>query len=109
MGRELPLATCKPSRETVHTMTLMCGLSISRGSGRAGVEYVFTVTVSKGVVGGPAWSQYRSDNASCVISTAVLDVPHVSILPKVIGVLGNSPWFPYSAILSLYWPLTPSY
>ena len=50
---------------------------------RAGVEYVFTVTVSKGSDGGAAWSHYRSDNASCFVSTSALDTPLVSIIPKV--------------------------
>ena len=50
---------------------------------RAGAEYVFTVTVSKGSDGGAAWSQYRSDNASCFVSTSAIDTPLVSIIPKV--------------------------
>lgn len=47
------------------------------------MEYVFTVTVSKGSQGGPAWSQYRSDIASCSVSTFFQDTPLVSINPKV--------------------------
>lgn len=47
------------------------------------MEYIFTVTVSKGFDGGPVWSQYRSDNASCLVSTSVQDTPLVSITPKV--------------------------
>ena len=50
----------------------------------AGVEYVFTVTASKGDEGGvTAWSRLRSDNASCIVSTSALAVPQVSINPKV--------------------------
>lgn len=48
-----------------------------------GVEYVFTVTVSKGADGGPAWSQLRSDNASCTVSTSAMDIPLASVNPKV--------------------------
>ncbi|CAM9773342.1 unnamed protein product [Scytosiphon promiscuus] len=47
-----------------------------------GAHYVFTVTVSKGADGGPAWSQHRSDNASCTVSTSAMDVPLVSVNPK---------------------------
>lgn len=47
------------------------------------MEYIFTVTASKGSSGGPAWSQYRSDNASCSVSISVQDTPLVSIGPKV--------------------------
>lgn len=51
----------------------------------AGVEYVFTVTASKGDEDGAAaaWSQRRSDNASCTVSTSAVAVPQVSINPKV--------------------------
>lgn len=60
------------------------GLCIKIGiTCRPGVEYVFTVAVSKGSDGGPAWSPFRSDNASCLISTSVLDTPLISINPKV--------------------------
>lgn len=55
-----------------------CGISSGPG-----VEYVFTVTVSKGAEGGTAWSQRRSDNASCTVSTMALGVPLVSVSPKV--------------------------
>ena len=50
------------------------------------VNYVFTVTASKGVddAGAAAWSQLRSDNASCTVSTTAVALPHVSINPKVI-------------------------
>lgn len=44
---------------------------------------MFTVTVSKGFDGGPVWSPYRSDNASCFVSTSLQDTPLVSISPKV--------------------------
>lgn len=50
---------------------------------RPGVDYLFTVTVSKGVIGGLAWAAFRSDNASCIVSTSAEDVPHASITPKV--------------------------
>lgn len=51
------------------------------------MEFIFTVTVSKGSGGGPAWSQYRSDNASCSVSMSVQDTPLVSIGPKVCWIL----------------------
>ena len=49
------------------------------------VEYVFTVNAFKGVddAGAAAWSQLRSDNASCTVSTTAAALPHVSIDPKV--------------------------
>ncbi|CAN0003126.1 unnamed protein product [Pylaiella littoralis] len=59
-------------------------LSISAGVlPIAGVDYTFVVTASKGFEGGQAWSQYRSDNASCVVSTTAENSPHVSVTPKV--------------------------
>lgn len=52
-------------------------------SGAAGVDYVFTVTASKGTDDGEAWARLRSDNASCVVSTSASALPQVSINPKV--------------------------
>ncbi|CAM9106341.1 unnamed protein product [Ectocarpus fasciculatus] len=57
-------------------------LSVPPESFPSGVEYVFTVTASKYGDGTTSWSNYRSDNASCTISTTALDVLHVSITPK---------------------------
>ncbi|CAM9572666.1 unnamed protein product [Scytosiphon promiscuus] len=57
-------------------------LSIAAGSLPIGAQYAFTVTVSKGLDGGPAWSRRRSNNASCIVSTTALDVPLVSVNPK---------------------------
>ncbi|CAM9207243.1 unnamed protein product, partial [Ectocarpus fasciculatus] len=57
-------------------------LSIPANSLPTGVEYVFSVTVSKGSNGGPAWSQRRSGNTSCTVSTSSLEVPAVAINPK---------------------------
>ncbi len=55
---------------------------------------MFSVTVSKGSEGGEEWSQYRSDNASCVVSTSVVDMPLASIIPKVsvVPLLLTSKW-----------------
>ena len=47
-----------------------------------GVDYKFTVTASKGFSGGPLWSEVRSDNVSCVVSTSAQDIPLVSVAPK---------------------------
>ncbi|CAM9477526.1 unnamed protein product, partial [Ectocarpus sp. 8 AP-2014] len=57
-------------------------LSLPPGSLPSGIEYVFTVTASKHSDESTPWSEYRSDNASCIISTTVLNVPHVAITPK---------------------------
>eukprot|EP00903_Cladosiphon_okamuranus_P011441 g10779.t1 len=57
-------------------------LFVPAGSFPVGVEYIFTVTVSKGFDTGPVWSPYRSDNASCFVSTSWQDTPLVSISPK---------------------------
>ncbi|CAM9843656.1 unnamed protein product, partial [Ectocarpus sp. 4 AP-2014] len=57
-------------------------LSIPPESFPSGIEYVFTVTAFKHADGSTPWSKYRSDNASCIISTTVFDVPYVSITPK---------------------------
>lgn len=50
---------------------------------RAGVEYAFTVAVSKGVIDGSGWNQHRSDNATVIVSTSAWAVPHVAITPTV--------------------------
>lgn len=49
------------------------------------MDYLFTVTATKGVFGSTSeWSGIRSDNASCAVSTSVLEIPSVSVTPKVI-------------------------
>ena len=63
----------------------VCGMHRYVRSAVAGVDYVFTVTASKGSNdGAEAWAHLRSDNASCVVSTSALALPQVSINPKVI-------------------------
>ncbi|CAM9181833.1 unnamed protein product, partial [Ectocarpus sp. 8 AP-2014] len=57
-------------------------LSIPPESFPSDIVYVLTVTAFKHGDGSTPWSKYRSDNASCIISTTVLDVPYVSITPK---------------------------
>lgn len=52
-----------------------------------GVDYKFTVVVSKGVSGGLDWRQLRSAGASCVVSTHAGTLPYVSIEPKVSATL----------------------
>ncbi|CAM9204557.1 unnamed protein product [Laminaria digitata] len=81
-------ACVSPSRDTLDMSSLAAGalMSIPGGTLPIGVEYVFTVTVSKGDEdGAEEWSQLRSDNGSCIVSTSALAVPQVSINPKEIA------------------------